>query len=364
MAFECSGQSSEKAFVDPWPSLQSAPPGNRTRRNAGRRPEPMIPINARQPDSHRNFRASVIIAAYTDERWPDIERVVESVQRQTLQPVETLLVVDNNRELAERARVAFPGVTIVEHSGARGASAAHNAGVAVAGGDIVAFIDDDAVADLDWLAHLLAPFTDPKVACTGGSILPAWDGEAPAWFPPEFLWVLGCTYRGLPPTAAAVRNVITANMAIRKPVFDALGGFNVHIGRSGSNALGCEETDLCIRVRQRDPEAQVIYEPAARVWHRVPAQRGNRRYFYTRCFAEGLSKARLSRLVGAGDGLSSERRYVVRALPVGFARGLLDSVRTRRLAGAQRSFAMASGLAAASMGYLSDSLAATLWRRR
>ena len=86
------------------------------------------------------------------------------------------------------------------------------------------------------------------------------------------------------------------------------------------------------------------------IWHRVPAARETVPYFRSRCFAEGLSKAAVTRSVGVADGLSVERRYTTRTLTRGMVRGLGDALRGDR-AGIGRSWAISVGLLAAAAGY-------------
>ena len=77
----------------------------------------------------------------------------------------------------------------------------------------------------------------------------------------------------LPIEMSAVRNVIGANMAFRRDVFNEVGDFNGGIGRVGDKPVGCEETELCIRLRQRWPHASIRFQPAANVRHKVPDSR-------------------------------------------------------------------------------------------
>ena len=119
---------------------------------------------------------------------------------------------------------------------------------------------------------------------------------------------------------------------------------------AASRPLGCEETEFCIRVSQHRPDWTFVFEPQAVIWHRVPAERERFSYFRSRCFAEGLSKAAVTRSVGVADGLSAERRYTTRTLTRGMARGLGDALRGDR-AGIERSCAISVGLLAAAAGY-------------
>lgn len=293
---------------------------------------------------------SVVICAYTERRWDDLLAVIASVRQQSSPPFEVIVVVDHNDDLLERLGAHVSDINVVASTRSRGLAGARNTGVAVATGAVVAFIDDDAVADPDWLKFLGAAYADDGVLGVGGAIEPAWQHGRPDWFPAEFDWVVGCTYRGMPEFAGPVRNLIGANMSFRREVFDVVGGFNEGVGRVGSVPLGCEETELCIRAGSRWPGRTFLYEPEARVEHKVPGDRGRWSYFRARCYGEGLSKAAVSRLAGATRGLQSERAYVRRTLPRGVVRGLKDGFGADRH-GLRRAGAITFGLAATTAGY-------------
>lgn len=295
---------------------------------------------------------SVIICAYTQERWDNLIEAVESVLRQTLLPQEVIVVIDHCPELRKRAQEQFPGVVVIENTGPQGLSGARNSGICIAKGEVVAFLDDDAVATADWLWSLTASFADPHVLGAGGPVIPLWTNEEPTWFPEEFHWVVGCTYRGMPETQATIRNPVGANMAFRRSVFDTAGGFRSEIGRVGTRPIGCEETELCIRARLRHPQGVFVYQPQASVLHHVPAKRVNLRYFWSRCYAEGLSKAAVTRYVGRKDGLASERSYTLRTLPTGILCGVGDFLFQSHPGGLARAGLIVGGLAVTTLGYL------------
>jgi hypothetical protein len=140
-------------------------------------------------------------------------------------------------------------------------------------------------------------------------------------------------------------------MSFRREVFELIGGFNTDVGRVGTLPVGCEETEFCIRLRQRWPNQVLIYQPRARVAHRVPAERGRLRYLARRCYAEGLSKAQVTDSLGSHDGLSTEREYVLRTLPQAVARGLAEFARGEGPGGLKRSATVISGLLLTAGGY-------------
>jgi GT2 family glycosyltransferase len=293
---------------------------------------------------------SVVICAYTEERWDDVLAAVQSVREQSSPPLETILVIDHNPALFTRLAAHLPDVRVVENREHRGLSGGKNTGVALARGDVVAFLDDDAIAEPDWLKFMAAAYQEPEVVGVGGMTLPLWATGRPRWFPEEFDWVVGCTFVGRDP--GPVRNLLGGNASFRREVFEVAGGFPTGIGRTAASTrpLGCEETEFCIRAAQRIPGAVFLYEPRAVIWHRASAVRERFSYFRSRCYAEGLSKALVTRSVGVADGLSAEREYAKVTLRRGVARGLAQGFHGEP-AGAARAGAIVVGLAATSWGY-------------
>ena len=307
--------------------------------------------------------ASVVIAAFSSDRWEYLRDAVGSVAAQTRLPLETIVVIDHNPDLLARARrelaaaAAWPGaphpsLAVIPNAGARGASGARNTGVARSSGDVVVFLDDDARATPTWLDRLLPHFADPGVAGVGGRIDPLWATARPRWFPAEFDWAIGGSYAGMPTKTARVRNVWASNMAVRRAAFDAVGGFREDFGKVGTVSRP-EDTDLCMRVNG----GAWLYEPASAVGHRIPAYRATLRYFLVRCYNEGHGKAGLAALNGPAASMAHERGYTARVLPKAVVRGFRDVLRGDP-DGAARSAAIVAGLAAAGAGFAAGSIAA------
>jgi glycosyltransferase involved in cell wall biosynthesis len=299
------------------------------------------------------LQITVVICAYTERRWEMLLGAINSVLHQELQPDQVVLVIDHNPVLLQWTRAAYPELTVVASNGPRGLSGARNTGVSQARGDVIAFLDDDATAEPDWLTRMLVHYDDPRVLAVGGSAIPANQEARPRWFPPEFDWVVGCSFVGQPSEVTPVRNLIGCNMSFRRSALDQAGRFDPALGRVGGVPVGCEETELCIRLQQRHPDGLVLYEPAARVRHHVSTDRWTWGYFRNRCFSEGRSKAVVARLVGPDVGLSAERHYSRRVLPRGVRRGLLEVGAGRDFGGLTRSAAIVVGLLMTVAGYLS-----------
>ena len=292
---------------------------------------------------------SVVVCAYTLDRWSDIRAALESLRRQEPPPDEVILVSDHNPELRDRVAAAFPDVACLLNTGPRGLSGARNTGVRAATKDVVSFLDDDAAADPGWVAALLDAYRDEQVVGVGGWVFPDWRAPRPPWFPEEFLWVVGCSYAGLPTVRAEVRNPIGANMSFRRDVFAVAGGFDPDMGRFGADAAGCEETEFSIRAHRVVTGGRIVLEPSATCRHGVTPDRVTRAYFRRRCRAEGRSKALTRRLAG-GAAIESERTYVVRTLPRGVVAGLRDLLHGDR-AGAERAWTIVEGTVLTAFSY-------------
>jgi GT2 family glycosyltransferase len=305
---------------------------------------------------------SVIIAAFTTERWLALQDAVESVCLQSARPLETIVVIDHNPELLAQARRELTGVQVIPNLHQAGASGARNTGVSASHGEVVAFLDDDAIASPQWLETLLHQFANPDVVGAGGRLEPLWAASRPRWFPPEFDWTVGVSYKGMPETTKAVRNVWSTNMAIRRLVFDAAGGFRNDFGKVKSLSRP-EDTDLCLRAANSQAHGYWVYEPTAIASHRVPSERATLRYFLYRCFNEGWGKAELAGLNGLGQSTSAERSYACRLLPTAFAAGWRQTAHGD-LSGSLRATAIAVGLYVTALGFIVAQTAILIGARR
>lgn len=302
---------------------------------------------------------SLVICTCSFERWHDLSETIRSVRALAPAPDEIIIVVDHNPDLKARVTAEFPDLIVTENHETRGLSGARNSGIAAAGGTLIVFLDDDAIIDANWLSHIEPLCRQPNVLGAMGRIEPIWLGPRPRWFPEEFLWVVGCTYRGFPDKAAPVRNLLGCSMALRRDVLDKAGGFNARLGRSEKKlAWSCEETELCQRARSLHAGGDFIFEPAAMVQHKVPAKRLSLRYFLMRCYAEGRSKWEVSALATSKNALSTEWTYVLQTLPRGIARGLADALLRFDIGGAGRALAIAAGFTYTVTGFTVGKLGA------
>ena len=265
----------------------------------------------------------IVIPCFTEQRWHSILRAVRSAQHQTY-AAEIVVVVDHNPRLAELLTSNIGNqVTILPNRFSPGASGARNTGAFAANTELVAFLDDDTIADPDWVKHLVDAYVQcPSAVGVGGCVLPLWEIAVPRWFPDEFLWVVGATPPGRP--LSRVRNVWGSNMLVSRSAFMAAGGFCDSFGKCG-HVSQPEDTELCVRMTAQVGSATGwIFTPDAIVCHSIPPGRATWSYFLRRCWSEGAGKSALAARPGNGakclrDETTFVRTVLTKALTVNLA---------------------------------------------
>jgi glucosyl-dolichyl phosphate glucuronosyltransferase len=297
---------------------------------------------------------SIVIPTYHDDRWALLTRTVAAARSQRYPVAEVVVVVDHTPDLYRRARRDLSGVTVLENLYEQGVSGNRNTGAFHTHTPLIAFLDDDTVADPDWLGRLVAPFDDHNVVGTGGAIKPAWEGRRPRWLPDEFLWAVGGSYAGMPTSTTPVRNVWSASMVVRRETFMTVGGFRAGFGKLGARNRP-EDTELCLRM-SAVRGGPWMYVPDAVIRHEVPAVRSSFGFFLRRCYAEGRGKVQMAALHAGSATLGAERNYL-RALPRAVARDLAAASRGGGVGPALRAGSVLAGVAAAGIGGAVETMA-------
>lgn len=232
---------------------------------------------------------------------------VESIVNQTYHDVEVICIVDGNEDYFQMIKREMPDLKLYLNERNLGLLLSRNRGVELAEGDIVAFIDDDAVADKRWVEELVKMYEEYDAIAAGGKIEPLWLAEKPKWLPEEFYWMIGATHLGFPEKITEVRNTFGSNLSFRRDVFLELGGFNPEMGGiKGRRMLQGGETELCERMRKRFGRG-VIYNPNAVVYHKIFERRVKFSYLVKRAFWQGYSKAVMRRVA---KNISDEKKFL------------------------------------------------------
>jgi glycosyltransferase involved in cell wall biosynthesis len=172
----------------------------------------------------------------------------------------------------------------------QGLSIARNSGIRNSTGEIVVFVDDDALPCRSWLESLVGEFHSPQTWAAGGPVIPQISAQFPEWFSALFLpylsaWDLGdrgqdLTYNNYPRGT---------NIAFRRTAFDHLGRFMPQLGRKGRSLRSCEEIEFCLRIERAGHK--IRYVPEAQVHHKVDIERLSASWMINRFRAQGFSEA-------------------------------------------------------------------------
>ena len=235
---------------------------------------------------------SVVICTYTMDRYDVFTEAVESVVAQTYDPAEVVIVIDGNPEVYERTVTDFgdrENVVISNNENNEGISYSRTRGAELASGEIVAFIDDDGVAEDDWIANLVDVYEETDAIAVGGDVRPNWRGERPDFFPEEFYWLVGCVEPEFAEDGEEVRNTYGSNISYRRDAFLVIGGYDPNTGRKGDKHLQAHEAPVGIRLLEEFGRGMVYTEDAV-VHHTLFEYRGEFRWLVSRSFWQGYSK--------------------------------------------------------------------------
>jgi glucosyl-dolichyl phosphate glucuronosyltransferase len=258
---------------------------------------------------------SISVVICTFNRKDYLRYALESLAVQTLPATDfEVIVVDNastddTRELVIGMKEGMENLRYVREDRV-GLSWARNTGAMETASPLIAYIDDDARAEPDWLKSIVHAFcsTDPVPAAVGGRVSLDWGTTAPHWLPARYWPIYTHVDHGneghfLRPD----EYLVGANMAFRKDVLLDLGGFDVRLGRQGSTLLSGEEAALLARLRERN--LPIYYQPSALVWHAVPPHRRRVRWLCRRLFWDGASQPILDFGSGQTRGFYARQGY-------------------------------------------------------
>ena len=239
---------------------------------------------------------SVIIA--TRNRALYLFKAIESVLLQTFNDYELLIVdndsKDNTKEIVDNF-ISINSKVKYFYEPVIGLSKARNYGIEEAKGEVIVFLDDDAVADPQWLeAHWQAYQEDPNVVAVGGRIFLDWQSIRPVWLSSSLDNRLGKFDLG-----RCMRQMTDneypfgGNMSFPRQLLKGIGGFSRFLGMKGKLLLGNEEKDLFIRIRKTNPIGKIFYSPQALIYHAVLDEKLNKSYFIQRIMGQGISDVRV-----------------------------------------------------------------------
>jgi glycosyltransferase involved in cell wall biosynthesis len=255
--------------------------------------------------------ASVIVC--TLNRCTLLDGCLESLAVQQLAPDDYEIVVVDNGSSDETQGVVRRWMRRVENvrlefEPRTGLSRARNAGIRTARGNVVAFLDDDAVATKGWLAALLRAHAHwPGIGAVGGPTWLALRGGRPSWLAPDLeSWFSGLDLGHQLRLLEDSEIPFGTNMSILRKAVTSVGGFAPELGRRGNSLISNEEKEFFSRLR--DADYGLAYQPAAGVWHRVTKDRLSPLWLIRRAYAQGRSDVAFRRLRSEEPGRDSLTR--------------------------------------------------------
>ena len=271
------------------------------------------------------MKVSVVICTYSLDAYEALIEAIESVRSQTYGDTELIVVVDGNRSLYDRIVENNDSLTVHLNNENVGLSESRNRGIEHSSGDVIAFLDDDAVADERWIEELVSVYRSRDAIAVGGKMVGQWVAGKPSFLPQEFYWLVGVTHRGFAEPGQEVRNTFGSNISFRREVFEEVGEFNPELGRRGSLNIQAEETIFCVQMRKQYGHG-VVYNPDAVVAHKIFDYRTEPKWLLQRAFWQGYSKRVMEQLIE--DGSDNETAFLNQLLGEYLPRRLRNLLRS------------------------------------
>jgi glycosyltransferase involved in cell wall biosynthesis len=254
---------------------------------------------------NENVKISVVICSYNREQY--IIDAIHSLYNQTLsKDLYEVIVVDNNsidntKSLCLHYIDSHPGYNIYYlEEKKQGASFARNTGAAFAKAPLLAFMDDDAVADEDFLERIVSFFQEhPDADGLGGRIIPKYIPLEPKWMSHYVSSLVGnFHYSEQVEVFKPGKYPLESNMIVTKKDFDEVGGFNTLLpGVVGTLRIGGEGKDFFMKLQALNK--RIYYDPSVRVQHVVEVKKLTSEYMYR--VASGIGRGERVRMLAKGS---------------------------------------------------------------
>ena len=249
---------------------------------------------------------SIIICSYNRASY--ISGALDSLYHQSagLDNFEAIIVdnnsTDNTAEVFKqwRSSHANGSFTYLTES-KQGASFARNTGAEGAKGQWLCFMDDDAIANSNYVENIIKHIkTKPEAIGFGGRIIPKYIPSAPEWMSYYVSSLVGNF--DYAPTACAFENgkyPLESNMIVKKDIYDSIGGFNTQLpGVVGTLRIGGEGKELFYKILALGHT--IYYDPAICVHHVVEVKKLTPEYMYR--VASGIGRGEKTRTLSISKG--------------------------------------------------------------
>jgi GT2 family glycosyltransferase len=260
---------------------------------------------------------SIVVTSYTNERWPDLKDLLNSITMQSPLP-EFVGVIERDQRLKENI-IAYLEQTdfawvVVFCENRLGISNARNIGVLHSHSPLIGFVDDDAVLLPGWTAYATEIFHHyPDAIGATGPALPLWIDSSTSWFPKSLYWMIGCTAWKEESAGSVVNSVTGANMVFRREAFRHVtfeDGFTDGFQQEGKLGLPNEDNDFAIRL-VTSTSKKIIYFPSLKIYHKIYPFKVSSKYVKRYAFWQGIAEARYSRMYSSSKRVNLRKIVIV-----------------------------------------------------
>ena len=243
-----------------------------------------------------SIQITAIICTFNREAY--LAKAIQSLVDQTLDnDLYEIIVVDNN-STDNTCKIVTEDFSHIDNLSylfepIQGLSQARNTGWKNAGGEFVAYLDDDAIASPQWLEKILLAFKTirPQPGVVGGKIEAIWETPRPFWLSDKLARSLTIIdWSDKPKFFDDNREWLAgANIAYPKVLLKQAGGFNVNLGRKAHNLISCEENLLHHQLKQQGH--RIYYHPEISIQHHIHSSRLVKEWHFKRRYWGGFSSS-------------------------------------------------------------------------
>lgn len=231
------------------------------------------------------MKFSVIIP--TTLKRSSVFKTINSITNQSFKDFEIILST-NKKNINENLKKKIDiGIKIIQLS-KLGLAHARNEGIKEAKGEIISFLDDDAIADESWLSNLVKSFSKSSIGIVGGPIYPIWPKNGIKSIKNSNLAKEWLSLIEISEKKIFIDRVFGCNFSVKKKIFQEFGLFNTQLGRKNGGFLGGEDTEFCNRINKK---YKILYNPDVKVSHLIDSERLTLKWIYKRAYYGGYSKA-------------------------------------------------------------------------
>lgn len=235
----------------------------------------------------------------TYNRYDLLPIAIKSLEEQESTASYEILVIDNspiNDEIKKYTEKYKNSSKVKFHwLETPGLSNARNYAVSVAKGEIIAFMDDDAIANTNWLDELIYAFEsldDDLVVCVGGRVIPIWESPRPTWLHDWLLGYVSVVDWGnadKPRYAKDHEWMAGTNISFKVDFLKSHGLFDTKLGRNGDGKTLLSNEEIQISQNIKKNGFKTVYSERAYVDHLVPSNRLSQEWFRKRVLWQAIS---------------------------------------------------------------------------